>query len=49
MDKQVQKLKVAVVGCGYWGQHLVRNFSDLGVLRAVVDYDESRAKLFAKN
>jgi len=49
MDVQIQKLKVAVVGCGYWGQHLVRNFSDLGVLCAVVDYDESRAKIFAKN
>lgn len=28
---------VAVVGCGYWGQNLVRNFKELGVLRAVCD------------
>ncbi len=28
---------VAVVGCGYWGKNLVRNFADLGALRAVVE------------
>lgn len=28
---------VAVVGCGYWGKNLVRNFSQLGALRAVCD------------
>lgn len=28
---------IAVVGCGYWGSNLVRNFSELGALRAVVD------------
>jgi predicted dehydrogenase len=28
---------VAVVGCGYWGKNLVRNFAGLGVLRAVVE------------
>jgi UDP-2-acetamido-3-amino-2,3-dideoxy-glucuronate N-acetyltransferase len=30
---------VAVVGCGHWGRNLVRNFSELGVLAAVVDPD----------
>ncbi len=29
--------QVAVAGCGYWGRNLIRNFSELGVLRAVVD------------
>ncbi len=29
--------KVAVIGCGYWGKNLVRNFSELGALAAVVD------------
>ena len=33
---------VAVVGCGYWGRNLVRNFSELGGLVAVCDLDESR-------
>ncbi len=28
---------VAVVGCGYWGKNLVRNFQQLGVLAAVCD------------
>jgi UDP-2-acetamido-3-amino-2,3-dideoxy-glucuronate N-acetyltransferase len=28
---------VAVVGCGYWGRNLVRNFGQLGALRAVCD------------
>ncbi len=29
--------RVAVVGCGYWGRNLVRNFHALGALAAVVD------------
>jgi len=28
---------VAVVGCGYWGKNLVRNFNQLGVLHSVCD------------
>lgn len=29
--------KVAVLGCGYWGKNLVRNFHALGALAAVAD------------
>jgi UDP-2-acetamido-3-amino-2,3-dideoxy-glucuronate N-acetyltransferase len=29
--------KVAVIGCGYWGKNLVRNFHQLGVLAAIHD------------
>ena len=29
--------KIALVGCGYWGKNLCRNFHDLGALSAVVD------------
>ncbi len=29
--------RVAVVGCGYWGRNLVRNFHALGALAAVAD------------
>lgn len=29
--------KVAVIGCGYWGRNLVRNFAELGALEALVD------------
>ena len=32
---------VAVVGCGYWGKNLVRNFHRLGALRAVCDATDS--------
>jgi len=35
----VQSVRVAVVGCGYWGKNLVRNFAELGALAAVVDLD----------
>ena len=31
---------VAVVGCGYWGKHLVRNFAQLRALRLICDSDE---------
>lgn len=29
--------RIAVVGCGYWGRNLVRNFHALGALRVVAD------------
>ena len=31
---------VGVVGCGYWGRNLVRNFHELGALRAVCDVSQ---------
>ena len=34
---------VAVVGCGYWGRNLVRNFHAVGVLAAVCDSDSAVA------
>lgn len=36
------KISVAVVGCGYWGKNLVRNFHQMGRLRAMCDVDRSR-------
>jgi UDP-2-acetamido-3-amino-2,3-dideoxy-glucuronate N-acetyltransferase len=33
---------LAVVGCGYWGRNLVRNFHELGALAAVCDTEPSR-------
>ena len=35
------KIGVAVVGVGYWGKNLVRNFYDLGALSALCDAEES--------
>ena len=32
--------KIALVGCGYWGKNLCRNFHNLGALHAVVDATE---------
>jgi len=40
--------RVAVVGCGYWGKNLVRNFHQLGNLQAVYDVDESRRQEMSK-
>ncbi|HEY0704018.1 MAG TPA: Gfo/Idh/MocA family oxidoreductase [Candidatus Acidoferrales bacterium] len=33
---------IGVIGCGYWGRNLVRNFHQLGALRAVCDSDSAR-------
>jgi predicted dehydrogenase len=35
-DKQ-HSPQVAVIGCGYWGKNLVRNFAQLGSLAMVID------------
>jgi UDP-2-acetamido-3-amino-2,3-dideoxy-glucuronate N-acetyltransferase len=35
---------IAVIGCGYWGKNLVRNFAEIGALRAVVDADPAAAR-----
>ena len=33
--------QIALVGCGYWGKNLCRNFYGLGALTSVVDATES--------
>ena len=35
--------RVGVVGCGYWGKNLVRNFHQLGALACVHDIDKNVA------
>ena len=40
--------RVAVVGCGYWGKNLVRNYHELGALAAVADADPGRARGYAE-
>jgi UDP-2-acetamido-3-amino-2,3-dideoxy-glucuronate N-acetyltransferase len=37
---------LGVVGCGYWGKNLVRNFFELGVLGALCDVEKSRLESF---
>lgn len=41
------QFNTAVVGCGYWGRNLVRNFAELGALSAVCDADAIIAKRLA--
>ncbi|MCZ6558468.1 MAG: Gfo/Idh/MocA family oxidoreductase [SAR324 cluster bacterium] len=48
MSKGNDKNLVAVFGCGYWGKNLVRNFHELGALRAIADPDEKTAHAMAK-
>ena len=36
------KKDIAVIGCGYWGKNLVRNFYELGVLHSMCDVDEEQ-------
>ena len=31
---------IAIIGCGYWGKNLVRNFAELGVLHTICDLSE---------
>ena len=38
---------IAVFGCGYWGRNLVRNFAELGALRAISDPDTEAAEALA--
>ncbi len=39
--------RVAVIGCGYWGKNLVRNFSELGALVGICDADQINAAKIA--
>lgn len=42
-------MKVAVIGCGYWGKNLVRNFYELGALKGVSDPHPTTAQTIAQN
>jgi UDP-2-acetamido-3-amino-2,3-dideoxy-glucuronate N-acetyltransferase len=41
------RVRVAAVGCGYWGKNLVRNFAELGALAAICDPNPSAAVALA--
>lgn len=41
-------IKVCVLGCGYWGKNLVRNFSELGNLASVSDPNPDNAKAMSE-
>lgn len=40
----MSNLKISIIGCGYWGKNLVRNFAELGVLYSVCDANQELAK-----
>ena len=40
--------KIAVIGCGYWGKNLVRNFYELNSLHTICDIDENKLEVFKK-
>lgn len=40
--------KISVIGCGYWGKNLVRNFAELSVLHSVCDSNQELANQTAK-
>ena len=40
-------VRVAVVGCGQWGQNHVRTLAEIGALAAVADRHSDRAEVFA--
>ena len=37
---------IGVIGCGYWGKNLIRNFYELNSLYAICDTDEKKLKSF---
>jgi len=43
----VAQPRVGVIGTGYWGQNLVRNFHELHALAAICDSDQGRLRVMA--
>ena len=39
-------MKLAVIGAGYWGKNLIRNFDALGALAAICDLNPETIKEF---
>lgn len=49
MSDKASAIKVALIGSGYWGKNLARNFHQLDALAAIVDSDPSRQETMAKD
>lgn len=47
LPRHLESVQVAVIGCGAWGQNLVRCFAELGFLGAVVDHHAETAETLA--
>jgi UDP-2-acetamido-3-amino-2,3-dideoxy-glucuronate N-acetyltransferase len=37
-ERRPADIRVAVIGCGYWGRNHVRNYAEIGALEALVDH-----------
>jgi len=48
-DLESSKKNIAVIGGGYWGKNLVRNFYELGVLKTVSDLNQNALDALKKN
>ncbi len=48
MIKEATKKSIAVIGTGYWGKNLVRNFHNLGALHTVCDIDKVTVQAFCE-
>ena len=48
MSQAVPLPKIAVLGCGYWGKNIVRNFAELNALAAVADSNAAAAQAQAQ-
>lgn len=46
MQQITDRRNIGVVGVGYWGQNLVRNFFELGTLKIICDTDLERLRVF---
>ena len=43
---KVKATQVAVIGCGYWGKNLIRNYHNLGALKLICDKNETALDAF---
>lgn len=40
----MSNIKISVIGCGYWGKNLVRNFAELSILSSICDSNRELAQ-----
>jgi len=43
----INNIRIAIIGAGYWGKNLVRNFAELGVLSAICDSNANSLRQFS--
>jgi UDP-2-acetamido-3-amino-2,3-dideoxy-glucuronate N-acetyltransferase len=48
MKKKLTKANIAVIGAGYWGKNLIRNFFELGSLKALCDKNTAALNEFTE-